>query len=207
MKRILTYTATFIAGSLLSGTIAFATTNMVQAEKGTSTVQLNGSSITNPPKLVYGGTTYVQLYSIQNGLQTVLGTRPTWDGNNFNIITQDTNSPEGVAKELLALSQHQQWDVLYGYLHPDVQAKYTQAQFIADRAGTDGMWMTVKTVDVQTASMISSWTDSTGTGKTYANVAEVPFTITFNDGTAINANMHLVKASDGTWRYFWAPSS
>ncbi len=71
---------------MLSGTAAFATGTYVQAQRSSSVIELNGKTVANPPKLVYGGTTYVQLYSIQNGLQSVFETRPTWDGNHFNIL-------------------------------------------------------------------------------------------------------------------------
>jgi hypothetical protein len=104
MKKVLSYAITFMAGSLLSGTVAMAATNYVQATTKPSVIQLNGNNISSPPALVYGGTTYVQLYSIQNGLQQVFGTRPTWDGTHFNIITpsstgtsQSTSSDQGIA--------------------------------------------------------------------------------------------------------------
>ncbi|MCL6637592.1 MAG: hypothetical protein K6T26_06570, partial [Alicyclobacillus sp.] len=86
-KNILGYILAFTAGSLLSGSAAWAATNLVQAQAKGSVVELNGKQLSAPPSLVYGGTTYVQLYSIQNGLQQVLGIRPTWDGTHFNILT------------------------------------------------------------------------------------------------------------------------
>lgn len=105
MKKVLSYAVTFIAGSLLSGTVAMAATNHVQATTKPSAIQLNGKTISSPPALVYGGTTYVQLYSIQQGLTQVFGTKPTWDGTHFNILTgsgtsssgsQTTNSDQGI---------------------------------------------------------------------------------------------------------------
>ncbi|MCL6593450.1 MAG: hypothetical protein K6T31_05695 [Alicyclobacillus sp.] len=86
-KQIMGYAMAFTVGSLLSGSAAWAATNLVQAQAKGSVVELNGKQLSAPPSLVYGGTTYVQLYSIQNGLQQVLGVRPTWDGTHFNILT------------------------------------------------------------------------------------------------------------------------
>lgn len=207
MKRVIGYALSFVAGSILSGGVAFAATNMVQAEKGTSVIEYNGKSISSPPKLVYGGTTYVQLYAIQQGLKTVLGANPTWDGTHFNMISTTNGSPEATAEEIIKLSQYQEWDVLYGYLDPDAQAKYTETQFVTDRQKNGAAFATVQSFQTQKAAILPTWTDATGTGKTYQNVADVPLTLTFNGGTTLNASMHLAKAPDGTWRYFWSPAS
>lgn len=87
MKRIVGYALSFVLGSVFAGSTVFAATNYVQALKGTSKISLNGSIIANPLKLVYGGTTYVQLYSIQHALQGVLGSLPGWDGTTFKMGT------------------------------------------------------------------------------------------------------------------------
>lgn len=86
LKKVLTHSVAFVAGGILLGgsTVALASSNVVQAIKGTSSVYANGKLIANPPKLVYGGTTYVQLYSIQHGLIDS-GIPATWDGNNFKM--------------------------------------------------------------------------------------------------------------------------
>ena len=194
-------------GTLFAGGTIFAATTYVQAQAGTSKISLNGTTLASPPKLVYGGTTYVQLYSIQHALQQVLGLLPGWDGTTFSMNTVTQNSPENTTKTILTLSQHQQWDVLYGYLDPDVQAKYTVAQFVADRQQNGAVFATVQSFTVQSATMLPTWTDTTGTGKTYTNVADVPLTLTFSGGSTLNASMHLVKAADGTWRYFWSPTA
>ncbi|BCJ86449.1 hypothetical protein skT53_14340 [Effusibacillus dendaii] len=103
------------------------------------------------------------------------------------------------------MSSFQQWDQLYSYLHPDVQAKYTKEQFIEDRKKAGGIFANVKDYKVDKASIVESWTDKDGTGKTYQNAAEVPFILTFNGDKTLRGTIHLAKTNDGTWRYFWSP--
>ncbi len=86
MRQALTYTGVFLAGTPVTGTVALANTNYVQALFGTSNVIDNGKTFSSPPKLVYNGTAYVQLYSIQHSLQQA-GIPATWDGTNFKITT------------------------------------------------------------------------------------------------------------------------
>jgi hypothetical protein len=74
----------FVLGSALSGTVVWAATRYVQAEMGTSTVTTNGQVFANPPKLVYDGTTFVQLYAIQHSLINA-GIGALWTGNSFNM--------------------------------------------------------------------------------------------------------------------------
>lgn len=96
MKKVLGYAGAFVAGTLLSGTVAFAATNMVQAQLGNSVYELNGQTVEKAPKLVYGGTTYVQLYSIQQ-LLNKLGIKNSWNGSvnpgvfNVTASTPSTN--------------------------------------------------------------------------------------------------------------------
>lgn len=78
----------FIAGTIFTGGAAWAGTNLVQAIAGTSSVQANGKTVSSPPKLVYNGTTYVQLYSIQHALINS-GINATWDGNSFAMTIPD----------------------------------------------------------------------------------------------------------------------
>lgn len=86
LRQALTYTGVFLAGTLVTGTVALANTNYVQALLGTSNVIDNGKTFSSPSKLVYKGTTYVQLYSIQHSLQQA-GIPAVWDGTNFKITT------------------------------------------------------------------------------------------------------------------------
>jgi hypothetical protein len=84
MKRVMGYALAFTIGTMVSGSVAFAASNYVQALEGQSNVTLNGQSVANPPKLVFSGTTYVQLYSIEQALKQA-GITPSWDGNTFDM--------------------------------------------------------------------------------------------------------------------------
>ncbi|MBX5436949.1 MAG: hypothetical protein IRZ33_07005 [Alicyclobacillaceae bacterium] len=90
MKRAAGYAAAFLAGAVLAGGSAMAATTYVQAQLGQSVFQLNGQVVGKAPKLVYGGTTYVQLYSIQQALKKA-GIQATWNGSKnpgvFNMTT------------------------------------------------------------------------------------------------------------------------
>ncbi|MFB5192706.1 hypothetical protein [Alicyclobacillus fastidiosus] len=79
-RKVPTHVAAFLAGGILFGGSVFAATNMVQAQKGNSTFTLNGQTVGNASKLVYGGTTYVQLYSIEQALDKA-GVTATWNGS------------------------------------------------------------------------------------------------------------------------------
>lgn len=99
-KRVSGYALAFLLGSTISGGVVFAASNMVQAQKGSAVIQFNGTTTSTPPKLVYGGTTYLPIYYLQAGLEKALGTKPTWNGHTFNVITnapsQPTNSNQGI---------------------------------------------------------------------------------------------------------------
>ncbi|KPV41989.1 stalk domain-containing protein [Alicyclobacillus ferrooxydans] len=95
MKKLAGYVGAFVAGSMLTGTVAFAGTAAVQAIAGKSEITLNGQTISSPPKLVYGGTTYVQLYSIEQALKKS-GFNVGWDGTTFSMTSSNSvASPDG----------------------------------------------------------------------------------------------------------------
>lgn len=82
---------TIIVGSVLSltallGTTAFASSYVKAIEKNSALV-VNGQVASQSPALVYGGTTYVQLYGIEKALGK-LGFRTKWDGTNFSVTSQ-----------------------------------------------------------------------------------------------------------------------
>jgi len=85
----------FVAGIIVTGGIAMATPLAVQAVRGNSVFKLNGQSAGSAPKLVYGGTTYVQLYSIEQALKKA-GIGVNWDGTKdpgiFSMTTSTGNS-------------------------------------------------------------------------------------------------------------------
>lgn len=118
---------------------------------------------------------------------------------------QPTESPESFVEKNLKETSLQQWDQLYTTLHPDVQAKYAVEQYIAVGKESGAQFVSsVKDYKVGTAVMLSTWKDTKGMGNEYKDVAEVPITYNFKDGTSVNGPMHVVKV-DGTWRWFWGP--
>jgi len=116
-------------------------------------------------------------------------------------------SAEAFAEKYLMATNLQQWDQLYTYLHPDTQAKFTRERFIADRKQYGSQFATsIKDYKVETAVKINTWIDTKGTGTEYKNVVEVPIAYNFKDGTSVTITVHLAKAPDGTWRWFWSPA-
>lgn len=83
-KKTLGYALAFTAGTLFSGSVAFAASNMIQAQKVNTSVKYHGTTVSNPPGLVYGGSMYVQLYSIQQAMRQA-GFTADWDGHSFSL--------------------------------------------------------------------------------------------------------------------------
>ncbi len=82
----------FIAGTIISGTVAVAATNFVNAEKApSSSISVNGKQF-QAPRLTYDNTTYTGLWWLQQALNSA-GFQASWDGNNFKITdpNQKTN--------------------------------------------------------------------------------------------------------------------
>lgn|GEM_PF-2582149 len=130
-----------------------------------------------------------------------------YSSTNASAKAVSAEGAQGFVEKYLLATSLQQWDQVYTYLHPDIQAKYTKERFISDRKQYGAQFATaIKDYKVGTAVMLSTWVDAKGTGLEYKGVVEVPIAYNFNDGTAIKSIMHLAKAPDGTWRWFWSPS-
>ncbi|MCL6611175.1 MAG: copper amine oxidase N-terminal domain-containing protein [Peptococcaceae bacterium] len=168
---------------------------------------LNGQeqNLTSPPVII-NGRTYVPLRFVSESL----GAKVNWDEDNFtvNIETPQfiSTKPEDVATKIIKLSSYRQWNLLYDYLHPDLQKLFTRDQFITEREKNGSIFAFIKEYSIDEATIIKEWTDSEGTRNTYYNVAEVPYMITFSGGTTFRGNFHLAKAPDGSWRFFWWPA-
>lgn len=118
-----------------------------------------------------------------------------------------SESAEGFAEKYLRATSLQQWDELYTYLHPDTQAKYMKERFIADRKQYGSQFTaSIKDYKAEPAIKVSTWVDSKGTGIEYKDVVAVPIAYNFKDGTAVTITVHLAKAPDETWRWFWSPA-
>ena len=117
------------------------------------------------------------------------------------------DSAEAFAEKYLMATSLQQWDQLYTYLHPDTQAKYMKERFIADRKQYGSQFTTsIKDYKVESAIKVSTWVDTKGTRIEYKDVVEVPIAYNFKDGTAVTITVHLARAPDQTWRWFWSPA-
>jgi len=118
-----------------------------------------------------------------------------------------TESPEEFAEKYMKEVTLQQWEQLYTELHPDVQAKYGNTQFVASEKENGAKFVeALKDFKVGTAIILGTWTDTKGMGNEYKDVAEVPITYNYKNGTTDNGPIHLVKV-DGTWHWFWGPSA
>ncbi len=98
-KSTIGYISAFLVGTLISGGSVFAATNYVKTLEKNSEITMNGQVINEAPALVYGGTTYVQLYSIQQALKSIQMNN-TWNGYDFDIKTNtgnNTNSSNAIS--------------------------------------------------------------------------------------------------------------
>ncbi len=77
-------------GTNLTGAGAMVAGQFIRVQYGDSLYRLNGQAAGKSPKLVYGGTTYVQLYSIQQALRKA-GFQTNWNGSTnpgvFDLVT------------------------------------------------------------------------------------------------------------------------
>lgn len=101
MERKSLLTGTIIGtlvGSFLTGSVVFASTSLVQAQKETATYAgVKGSA------LVYGGTTYAELYSVQQALKQQ-GVVNQWNGKAF-VMDSPSQSSKALASQNEQLTQ------------------------------------------------------------------------------------------------------
>lgn len=99
-KKSLSYALVFMAGTLVSGSVAFAATTYVKAQKERTTIQYQGNAIAHPAGLVYAGSTYVQLYSIEQALKQA-GFLPGWDGSTLSLSENNVAKLSGGTSDSL----------------------------------------------------------------------------------------------------------
>ncbi len=96
LKKISYIIPAFVAGTIISGTVATAATNYVNAQKmGPASISVNGKQI-QAPRLMYGNTSYTGIWWLQRALN-VAGFQTSWDGKTFNITGQNQQSNNSVA--------------------------------------------------------------------------------------------------------------
>lgn len=181
--------------------------------KVTYPLVVNGNIYSNAklPVLNYNGNTYVPLKAIGD----LIGASVKWNatkkqveiGGNSVITPSKTSQIDNIkstAKDIATLSEQQKWNVLYTYVDPVIQAKYTEQQFIDERKVNGAAFARVTNIEVGNPIMLPTWMDTIVTHKSYSNVAEVPVKLTV-DGSIVTATMHLTEVN-GKWKYFWSPT-
>lgn len=174
MKKVFGYALAFSLGTMVSGSAVYATTNYVQALRENSTVSLNGNTVGNPPALVFGGTTYVQLYSIQQALKQA-GIVTTWNGSNFNMSMSSSPSGSGTPSSgatsggsSSGTSTHQQ---LEQYVYQAIETLQPIVGDIANNSKTNnqaGLQDDVNQLE-SLKQKVQGWNVANGTGNTVKN--------------------------------------
>ena len=117
--------------------------------------------------------------------------------------------PEAAARQILDLEREGRFDESYALLHPDLQAQVTVAEYVAAKRASFGP-LVIANREVGKARILERWTfEAQQMTAEYTDVAEVPFVIWLRapDGSekAFDQTLHLARAADGTWRFFWLP--
>lgn len=103
VKRAPYVLAGFVSGVIVASGAAWAGTSYVSSLKESATVHVNGGFATTGTALVYGGTTYSEIYAIQHSLQQA-GMTTHWDGHDLNINAPWLQSNLSSADSLNSLS-------------------------------------------------------------------------------------------------------
>lgn len=91
-KRFAYAIPAFIAGTVLSGSVAMAATNYIQAQRlSNSSVSVNGQNVGTTPRFVSNNTTFLGLWWLQGALKKA-GILTNWDGNKFSVTLPQTQS-------------------------------------------------------------------------------------------------------------------
>ncbi|MFZ5639116.1 MAG: hypothetical protein ACOY4Q_00230 [Bacillota bacterium] len=109
------------------------------------------------------------------------------------------------AETILKLKEAKQWEEIYGYLHPDIQAAVSKEEFVKNRSG-DLQYTKIKYKDysVDKVKMLKEWREK---GLVFKDVAEVSYSVRVDTAVGektIGNTMRLAKDKDGKWKYlFW----
>lgn len=112
-----------------------------------------------------------------------------------------------IATQVLTSTEQEDWDKLYGYLHPDIQALITKEQFAKQMAEKKShMKIKYENFALVKVKMLPEWQDPFESKMPYRNVAEVYYTVkvdTPKGEKEITNTLHLVKVN-GDWKYLWS---
>ena len=115
--------------------------------------------------------------------------------------TSDKYQAKKALTEFLTYHKYNQWDQVWGMLHPDSQAAWdSEDEFIQTyNQSMSGL----KTFELGKSEVLSSWT-SRGNGKTYSNVVEIRATMVFSgeSGEAEQSDTIHAVESNGSWKFF-----
>jgi hypothetical protein len=109
------------------------------------------------------------------------------------------------AETILKIKEEKQWEELYSYLHPDIQAAVSKDEFVKNRSG-DLQYTKIKYKDytVGKVTMLKEWREK---DLVFKDVAEVSYTVLVDTAVGektIGNTMRLTKDKDGEWKYlFW----
>jgi hypothetical protein len=133
----------------------------------------------------------VIIFSILVLLLSVLGTAG---------CASDTRSAKSSLKQFFAYQQYNQWEQVWGMLHPDSQATWdSEEEFILKY---DQPLVNLVSYKLEKAETVSSW-NSRSLQKTYSDVVEIPVTLTYSrqyGETQRSTIVHAVKYN-GNWKF------
>jgi hypothetical protein len=115
--------------------------------------------------------------------------------------TPDARQAKSALEQFLTYQKYNQWEQVWGMLHPDSQAEWTsEDEFIGKY---DQPLSNLKSYKLGKARLVSSWSPR-NKGKTYSNVVEIPVTLVYSReyGDIERSDIiHAVK-HDGYWKFF-----
>lgn len=92
MKKILSYSAVFVVGSLFAGTTALAAPAAIKALMKSNSVAFNGQYVGTAPYLSYKGQSYLQLGSVEK-LLGEMGAKYRWNGKQLSVTATPVSAP------------------------------------------------------------------------------------------------------------------
>jgi hypothetical protein len=113
----------------------------------------------------------------------------------------DTRSAKSSLKQFFTYQKYNQWEQVWGMLHPDSQATWdSEDEFILKY---DQPLINLISYELEKAETVSSW-NSRSLQKTYSDVVEIPVTLTYSrqyGETQRSTIVHAVKYN-GNWKFF-----
>ena len=113
----------------------------------------------------------------------------------------DTRSAKSSLKQFFTYQKYNQWEQVWGMLHPDSQATWSsEEEFIRQY---DQPLINLTSYKLEKAGTVSSW-NSRSLKKTYSDVVEIPVTLIYSrqyGETERSTIVHAIKYNDN-WKFF-----